>query len=158
MPPRMGRWPGRTMRVSQRLAGFVARVPAKLQKKLLGAFLVLVLIALEALGLQMLRGVNERTEALINLEHKIAAYREVQHEIVSQLYNESSALLTSDPSSVESALGRLEEFGHELDRLPPIAADEVELLTRARQDYDRFAAAVTHVIGLIREGKLDEAR
>jgi signal transduction histidine kinase/CheY-like chemotaxis protein len=148
------------MRVSQRLAGFVARVPAKLQKKLLGAFLVLVLmlIALEALGLQMLRGVNERTEALINLEHKIAAYREVQHEIVSQLYNESSALLTSDPSSVESALGRLKEFGHELDRLPPIAADEVELLTRARQDYDRFAAAVTHVIGLIREGKLDEAR
>jgi len=69
------------------LVGPVARLPARLQTKLLIAFLTIVaaLITLGVLGLYELRGVNQRTEDLISSERKIAAYRQVQHDTTSQL-------------------------------------------------------------------------
>src|SRR4029077_7101233 len=36
--------------------------------------------------------------------------------------------------------------------------DEVKLLGKVRQDYDRFIEVVTRVVGLIRDGKVAEAR
>src|SRR6266850_1336706 len=80
------------------LVGPVARLPWRVQTKLLGAFLAIValLIALGASGLYELSAVNQRTEELIKSERKIAAYRQVQHDTTSQLYSISSALLVSD--------------------------------------------------------------
>ena len=74
---------------------------ARVQTKLLTAFLAIValLIALGAVGLFVLSGVNRRTEELIASERKIAAYRQVQHDTTSQLYSVSSALLASDERS-----------------------------------------------------------
>ena len=56
------------------LVGSVARVPVRVQTKLLIAFLAIValLIALGAVGLYTLSGVNQRTEELIRNERKIA--------------------------------------------------------------------------------------
>ena len=64
------------------LVGPVARLPWRVQTKLLAAFLAIValLIALGAIGLYELRAVNQRTEELIKSERKIAAYRQVQHD------------------------------------------------------------------------------
>ena len=56
----------------------------------------MLLIMMGAVGLQVLSGVNERTEELIKLQRKIEAYRQVQHDTTSQLYSVSSALLASD--------------------------------------------------------------
>jgi CHASE3 domain sensor protein len=57
------------------LVDLVARAPARVQVKLLAAFLTiaLLLIMVGAVGLQVLRGVNERTEQLIGLQRKIEA-------------------------------------------------------------------------------------
>ena len=138
----------------------VARVPARVQVKLLAAFLAIamLLIMLGTVGLQVLRGVNERTEELIGLQRKIEAYRQVQHDTISQLYSVSSALLSSDDATLSSTVRQLNQFGYDVDRLQFVAKDEVELLDQFRQDYDRFVEIVTHGVEMIRSGRATEAR
>ena len=142
------------------LVGPVARLPWRVQTKLLAAFLAIValLIALGAVGLYELSGVNRQTEELIKSERKIAAYRQVQHDTTSQLYSISSALLVSDERTLDSALRQLNQFGYDLERLQFVAKDEIKLLGKVRQEYDRFIAVVTRVVELIRSGHVDEAR
>ena len=142
------------------LVGPVARLPWRVQTKLLMAFLAIValLIALGACGLYELSRVNQRTEQLINSERKIAAYRQVQHDTTSQLYSISSALLVSDDRTLDSALRQLNQFGYDLERLQFVAKDEIKLLRKVRQEYDRFIAVATRVVELIRAGHGDEAR
>jgi len=141
------------------LVDLVARVPARVQTKLLAAFLAIaaLLIMTGAVGLQVLRGVNERTEELIHLQRKIEAYRQVQHDTTSQLYSVSSALLSSDDSTLSSTLRQLNRFGYDADRLQFVAKDEVDLLAEFQQQYDRFVDIVTHVVELIRAGRANEA-
>jgi signal transduction histidine kinase/CheY-like chemotaxis protein len=142
------------------LVGPVARLPVRVQTKLLIAFLAIVvlLIALGAVGLYTLSGVNQRTEELIRSERKIAAYRQVQHDTTSQLYSISSALLVSDERTLDSALRQLNQFGYDLERLQFVAKDEIKLLGKVREEYDRFIAVVTRVVELIRGGHVEEAR
>jgi signal transduction histidine kinase len=148
------------IRLNPTLVDTVARLPMRVQTKLLIAFLAIVvlLIALGAVGLYTLSGVNQRTEALIQSERKIAAYRQVQHDTISQLYTVSSALLVSDERTLDSALRQLNQFGYDLERLQFVAKDELELLGTVRQEYDRFIAVVTRVVELIRSGHVEEAR
>jgi len=138
----------------------VARLPWRVQTKLLAAFLAIValLIVLGACGLYELSRVNQRTEELINSERKIAAYRQVQHDTTSQLYSISSALLVSDQRTLDSALRQLNQFGYDLERLQFVAKDEIKLLRKVRQEYDRFIAVATRIVGLIRSGQGDDAR
>src|SRR5256885_533465 len=73
------------------LVGPVARLPWRVQTKLLAAFLAIValLIALGAIGLYELSAVNQRTEELIKSERKIAAYRQGQQPTTSPPYRTS---------------------------------------------------------------------
>ena len=148
------------MRFNHLLVGPVAHLPWRLQSKLLVSFLAIValLIALGAVGLYTLSGVNQRTEELIKSERKIAAYRQVQHDTTSQLYSVTSALLVSDERTLDSALRQLNQFGYDLERLQFVAKDEIKLLGKVREEYDRFIAVVTRVVELIRSGHVDEAR
>jgi signal transduction histidine kinase len=142
------------------LVGLVSRVPAPVQVKLLAAFLaiVMLLIMVGAVGLHVLSGVNQRAEELIKLQRKIEAYRQVQHDTTTQLYSVASALLSSDDRMLSSTLRQLNQFGYDVDRLQFVAKDEVELLGRFRQDYDKFVEIVTRVVELIRAGRAAEAR
>jgi len=92
------------------LVGFVARVPTRVETKLLAAFLTIamLLVLIGIVGLEVLTGVNARTEELIKLQHKIEAYHQVQHDITSQLYGVTAALLSSDDKTLSRALGQLE--------------------------------------------------
>ena len=147
-------------RLDRMMVGAVARLPFRVQTKLLAAFLAIaaLLIVVGAAGLQVLTGVNERTVELIRSERKIAAYRQVQHDTTSQLYRITSALLANDDRSLDSALRQLNQFGYDLERLQFVAKDEGELLGRVKQDYDRFVAVVNKVVELIRHGNVAEAR
>ncbi|TIR40739.1 MAG: GAF domain-containing protein [Mesorhizobium sp.] len=146
--------------ITNRLVGWVARLPARVQTKLLIAFLSIVglLIVLGAVGLQVLSGVNDQTNELIKLQRRIAAYRQVQHDTTNQLYSISTALLLQDDRMLDAALRQLSQFGYDLDRMEFVAEVEAEVLGQVRQEYDRFTAGVTHVVELIRAGRTDEAR
>jgi signal transduction histidine kinase len=135
-------------------------VPATVHAKLLAAFLIIVLllITVGAVGLQVLSGVNRRAEDLVKLQRKIAAYRQLQHDTTSQLYSVSSALVVPEERTLDATLRQLNQFGYDLDRLQFVAKDEVELLARVRDDYEKFIGVVTHVVELIRGGKVTEGR
>jgi GAF domain-containing protein len=142
------------------LVDLVARAPARVQVKLLTAFLAIamLLIIVGAVGLQVLGGVNQRTEELIGAQRKIEAYRQVQYDTTSQLYSVSSALVSSDEPTLSRTLRQLNQLGYDVDRLHFVAKDEIELLGQFRQDYDRFVEIVTHGIEMIRAGRAAEAR
>jgi signal transduction histidine kinase len=142
------------------LVGLVSRVPARVQVKLLAAFLAIevLLIVMGAVGLQVLSGVNQRTDELIRLQRKIEAYLQVQHDTTSRLYSASSALLSSDDVTLSDTLRQLNQFGYNVDRLQYVAKDEVELLDRFQQDYNRFTNVMTDILELIRAGRATEAR
>ncbi len=118
------------------LPRLVARAPAGVHAKLLAAFLAIVvlLIAVGAAGLQVLSGVNRRAEELGQLQRKIAAYRQLQHDTTGQLYSVASALLVPEERTLDGTLRQLNQFGYDLDRLQFVAKDEVELLVRVRED------------------------
>src|SRR5438067_7223590 len=97
------------MRIMNPFVYLVARMPARVQTKLLAAFLAIamLLIIVGAVGLRVLSRVNERTEELIKLQRKIEAYRQVQHDTTSQLYSVSTALMVADDQSLSSSLRQL---------------------------------------------------
>ena len=142
------------------LPQLVARIPAAVHTKLLAAFLTIVvlLIAVGAVSLEALSAVNRRSEDLVKLQRKIAAYRQLQHDTTGQLYSVAAALLVPDERSLDSILRQLNQFGYDLDRLQFVARDEVELLSRVRADYDEFIRVVTRVVELIRGGRAAEGR
>jgi signal transduction histidine kinase/HAMP domain-containing protein len=135
----------------------VARVPAKVHAKLLIAFLAItvLLIALGAVGLQALNDTNQRAKDLVELQRKIAAYRQLQHDTTAQLYSVASALLVHDERTLDATLRQLNQFGYDLDRLQFVAKDEVELLAQVRKDYDQFIQVVSQSVELIRGGKIE---
>jgi signal transduction histidine kinase len=151
---------GLVARILDPLVGLVARVPARVQSKLLAAFLAIatLLVIVGAVGLEGLREVHQRTEELIKLQRKIEAYRQVQHDTTGQLYSVASALVSADERTLDSTLRQLNQFGYDVDRLEFVAKDEVELLDQFRRDYERFIAVVTQVVELIRAGRGPEAR
>jgi hypothetical protein len=132
----------------------------RVQSKLLAAFLAIaaLLIIMGVVGLQVLSGVNRRTEELIQLQRKIEAYRQVQHDTTSQLYSVANALLLADEQTLSSTLRQLNQFGYDVDRLKFVAKDEVELIDQFQHDYNRLIDIVTAVIELIRAGRASEAR
>ncbi len=138
----------------------VARTPLSIGTKLRVAFLTIaaLLVAVGAVGLVELDAVNQRTEDLLKLERKIAAYRQIQHNTTSQLYSVASALLVPDERTLDATLRQLNQFGYDLDRLEFVAQDEVEIFGRVRRDYETFIAVVTQVVESIRAGKVAEGR
>src|SRR5688500_15009460 len=152
-------WPNPN-NITNRLVRWVAQLPARVQTKLLIAFLSIVglLIVLGAVGLQVLSGVNDQTNELIKLQRRIAAYRQVQHDTKNQLYSISTALLLQDDRMLDAALRQLNQFGYDLDRMEFVAESEAQVLGQVRQEYDQFTADVTHVVELVRAGRTEEAR
>ncbi len=138
----------------------VARMRASIHSKLLGAFLLIVamLLASGIVGLRALSEVNQRTEDMVQLQRKIAAYRQLNHDTVAQLYAVASSLLKPEERTLEATLRQLNQFGYDLDRLQFVAQDEKEIFSRLRQDYEEFIRIVTQVIELIRSGKVAEGR
>jgi signal transduction histidine kinase/HAMP domain-containing protein len=138
----------------------VSRIHARVQTKLLVAFLAMVvlLVLLGGVGLRVLGGMSQQVEELIELQRKIAAYRQVQHNTTSPLYGVSTGLLVPDERTLDGLLRQLSQFGYDLDRLSHVAQDEVDILGRVRDDYDRFILIVGEAVALARAGHIEAAR
>jgi signal transduction histidine kinase len=147
-------------RLRRALIGFVARLPVRMHGKLLTAFLAIagLLIVTGSVGLRALSSVNERAQQLVQLQRKIAAYRQVQNDSSLQLYGITAALLTADERTLDAALRQLNDFGFDLERLQFVAQDEVELLGEVRRQFDNFVAVIHRVEELIRSGRAEDAR
>jgi signal transduction histidine kinase/HAMP domain-containing protein len=136
------------------LPRLVAGVPATVHTKLLAGFLIIVLllIALGAVGLQVLARLNRRAEELVKHQQRIAAFRQFQRDTLlppSWSWNETT---------LETTLRRLNEFRYDLDQLQFVAMDDAEQLAKLREDYAQFIDVVASLIGLVRAGDTAEAR
>ena len=98
------------------LPRLVARVPASVHTKLLVAFLgiVIMFVALGAVGLSVLRASNDRAESLLNQQQKIAAFRQLQRNTTEQLYTVTSAMFATDERTLDAAKRQLNHSECEL--------------------------------------------
>src|SRR4029450_10274570 len=80
------------------LPKLVARVRVSVRTKLLGAFLAIVvlLITVGATGLRGVQASNRRAEDLLRYQRQLAAYRQLQHDTMAELYHVVSSLLGSN--------------------------------------------------------------
>ena len=101
------------------LPSHVARIRASIHTKLLAAFLVIVALMLASafVGLRALSEVNRRAEDMVQLQRKIAAYRQLNHDTVAQLYSVASSLLKPEERALQATLRQLNQFGYDLDRI-----------------------------------------
>jgi signal transduction histidine kinase len=138
----------------------VARLRASLHAKLLLAFLAVVALMLAAagVGLRALNEVNRRAEDMVQLQRKIAAYRQLNHDTIGQLYSVASSLLKPEARTLDATLRQLNQFGYDLDRLQFVAQDELELFARVRRDYEEFIQVVSQAVELIRDGRIADGR
>ncbi len=142
------------------LPRLVARIRATVHTKLLVAFLLIVVLLLGAgaAALSALSEVNQRAEDMVQLQRKIAAYRQLNHDTIGQLYSVVSALLKAEDRGLDATLRQLKQFGYDLDRLQFVAKDEMEVMAKVRTDYEEFIKIVSRVVDLIRSGKSTEGR
>jgi signal transduction histidine kinase/CheY-like chemotaxis protein len=141
------------------LPRLVARVPATIHIKLITAFLVMValLITVGAVSLQALSDANQRDADLVALDKQLAAYRQLQNDTTVQLYSVTSALLSPDPQTLDTAQRELNLFSYDLERLQFVAQNQPDLLQQVSADNKQFIAVMTQVIELSRAGKSTQA-
>jgi signal transduction histidine kinase len=144
--------------VKDGLVGFESR--PSLRTKLLMAFLVIevLLVSVGVIGFLSLREADQQTNRVLALQHKIEAYRQVQHDTLRQLYGVSTALALPNETTLASALRQINQFGYGLDRISFVEKDEVALLDQVREEYARFIAVVSDVVELIRNGRAADAK
>jgi signal transduction histidine kinase len=136
------------------------RLRPSVRTKLLMAFLVIeaLLVSIGAIALLSLREADRHANQVVALQHKIEAYRQVQHDTLRQLYGVSTALAFPNETTLASALRQINQFGYDLDRVSFVAKDEIALLDQVRNEYARFIAVVSHVVDLTRNGRASEAK
>ncbi len=144
----------------QWLPRWVARLRATIHTKLLAAFLLIALLLLSAaaVGLNALTEMNRRAQETAQLQRKIAAYRQLSHDSIAQLYGVAIALLKPEERRLDATLRQLKQFGYDLDRLQFLAQDEIEVMGKVRLDFEEFIKVVTAAIELIRAGKTAEGQ
>jgi signal transduction histidine kinase len=137
-----------------------SKLRPSLRTKLLMAFLLIevLLVSVGVIGLLSLREADQRANQIVALQHKIEAYRQMQHDTLRQLYGVSTALEFPDEPTLAIALRQINQFGYDLDRVSFVAKDEVALLNRVREEYARFIAVVSHIVDLIRNGRTADAK
>lgn len=142
------------------LPRLVARAPFTVHTKLIGAFFAIValLIIFGVVVIQVLSGINRRSEDLSNLRRKVAAFRQLQHDTTAQLYSVTTALLSPDDRILESALRQLNQFRYDLDRIQFVTRDEVELFNKIRNEHEQLIQVITNVVDLTREREFTKAR
>ena len=141
------------------LPRLVARAPFTVHTKLIGAFFAIVtlLIIFGLVVIQVLSGINRRSDELSQLRRKVAAFRQLQHDTTTQIYSATSALLSPEDRMLESALRQLNEFRYDLDRLQFVTQDEVELFERIRKEHEQLIQMITEVVELTRAREFTKA-
>lgn len=141
------------------LPRLVARAPFTVYTKLIGAFFTIValLIIFGLVVIQVLSGINHRSEDLSKLRRKVAAFRQLQHDTTAQLYGVTTALLSPEERMLESALRQLHQFRYDLERLQFVTKDEAELFSKIRDQHEQLIQVITRMVELTRGLEITKA-
>lgn len=141
------------------LPRLVARAPFTVYTKLIGAFFATaaLLIIFGLVVIQVLSGINHRSEDLSKLRRKVAAFRQLQHDTTAQLYGVTTALLSLEERMLESALRQLHQFRYDLERLQFVTKDEAELFSKIRDQHEQLIQVITRMVELTRGLEITKA-
>ncbi|HEX5320618.1 MAG TPA: adenylate/guanylate cyclase domain-containing protein [Stellaceae bacterium] len=145
-------------RLNRPVTDTIARLPIRLELKLVVAFLemVLLVVLLGLTGLSLLSDENERSEALIQTEARIDAYRQVEHASHAAMIALSSGLWM--PGTMGDATTRMvERLGHRIPDLPALPGEDVAAVAALRRAQQEFFDIANRELALIRAGDIDLA-
>jgi len=142
------------------LPRLVSKAPFTVHTKLIGAFFAIagLLIIFGLIVIQVLSGMNRRSEDLSQLRRKVAAFRQLQHDTTTQLYIVTSALLSPQERVLESALRQLNEYRYDLERLQFVTKDEAELFRKISAEHERLNQLIVQVLELTRQRDFTKAK
>jgi signal transduction histidine kinase/DNA-binding response OmpR family regulator len=150
-------------------ARLVAHVPTSIRTKLLAAFLALVvlLIALGAVGIWVLSQSNGRAQDLGTLERKVSAYRQLQNDTTTKLYTGAS-ILASAPDIKGSQAGGNDAYNfwlgqlharYDFAKVEPLAkGDGARVLGQVETDYNDFIDVMIRLLDQVGAGNVDNAQ
>jgi class 3 adenylate cyclase/CHASE3 domain sensor protein len=145
-------------RLNRPVRDFVARLPLRLELKLivavLGAVGLLVLFGLG--GLAVLAENNRRTETLIDTQLRIDAYQDLEDHSQMLMITLASALWMP-AQMADSGTDQLDHLKRSLAALHAASADEAAHIEEIRRVYAAFLDMVQREIGLLRSGDIDQA-
>jgi signal transduction histidine kinase len=142
------------------LVRWVAGMQASVHAKLLGAFLLVVLlfIAMGALSLQTIAKISRQTQLLHQAHERVDASRQIEHALAMQMNFIAMALLLKNEDTIANFLRENNRFNDMLARLEDAAPPEEEqMIQRIRTAQDEILTTVADIANLIRDGKVDEA-
>jgi signal transduction histidine kinase len=142
------------------LPRLVARAPLSVHRKLIGAFFTIVILQIILGGtvINVLNGMNRRSEELSILRRKVAAFRQLQHDTTAQINSVTAALLSPEERQIASALRQIHQFQYDLERLQYVTRDELDLFGRFTLEHERLIGMITTVVDLTRRGEYAQAR
>jgi signal transduction histidine kinase len=142
------------------LPRLVSKAPFTVHTKLIGAFFVIaaLLIIFGLVVIQVLSGMNSRSEDLSQLRRKVAAFRQLQHDTTAQLYIVTSALLSPQERTLENALRQLNEYRYDLERLQFVTKDEAALFRKINAEHERLNQLIVQVLELTRQRDFTRAK
>ncbi len=142
------------------LVRWVAGIRTSVHKKMLAAFLLVVLLV-TAMGLVSLRtaATMSRQSELMHATHKrVDASRQAQHALAMQMNFTAMALLLRDEATIARILRENNRLNRMLAQIEDAApADELEIIQKIRDAQGDAMATVADVANLVRDGKIEEA-
>ena len=136
----------------------VARARATIHTKLQAAFftVVVLFVALGAVGLHILEGYKDRAAELLMLERRIAAYRQLQHNIAEQLYAVTKTLVSPHNPGIGKTLLLLDRFAYDFERAQFVSEEHGEVLDQIKVEYAELIATSTEVLEAVNVGNTEK--
>jgi signal transduction histidine kinase len=142
------------------LVQHVARVRASVHTKLLGAFLLIVvlLVGMGAMSLQTIRSMSRHSRLLDEARERVDTSRQIEQAVGVRINIMRNALMLRDDAAIDGIVRGGYWFADALVRLGGSAsADQRATIDSIRSADDRMLITVAQIAHLIREGKSDEA-
>jgi signal transduction histidine kinase len=155
----------------------VARVPATVNRKLLVAFvgIVVLLVTVGVLGLRVLGDANDRVETLGKLQQRTVAYQNLQTDVVL-LGNLMALRVDNDFASIFSGVNTSPAVSLAVDQIIQTASitigpasdisqlgfvpppEERNLLSQIELDFSQFSNVITRIIAYDKDGQASQAQ
>src|SRR5262245_21110128 len=142
------------------LVRWVARLPASVHTKLLGAFLLVTLlfVAMGAMSLQTVAKMSRQSRLLDEGHERVDWAHQIQHTLAMQSHYTALALLLKDEATIGRILRENNEFNNTLARIEAVAPpEERELIQQIRAGQNEALTTVADIANLLRDNKLDQA-
>ncbi len=144
----------------RRLVNYVARINASVSAKLLGGFLVVVLLllAMAILSFVSIARMDKNVEALTTVQNRVDRGRQMIYLVTAQSHFRAMAFVTNDDSwnvKIDNAKQSYSEHLASVEAASPPGQEE--FFARVRQANARFTESSARTLALYNVGEIDRA-